>query len=172
MSTNKGTLPRFDFDIQAEQLLAEKYLSGQFPIPLEALAKSMGYDTLFFNGTDPDSKKLKNVSGGIDHTKKRIYINRGEPLVRQRFTLAHEIGHAYLHAEDGNMIDSRRDIDGEPDIKEIEANRFATGLLMPRLEFAKIYFATFGKVRDIAWYFTVSEDAVKIRIKHLRLDRL
>jgi hypothetical protein len=168
--------PYFDDTIsltKAERLLGEKKLSGQFPIPLEALAKSIGYDTVFFDGTDPDSEKIKDVSGAVDHTKKKIYINRAEPLVRQRFTLAHEIGHAYLHAGDGeDVIDFRRDMDGEVDVKEVEANRFAADLLMPILEFTKIYFVLNGKIRDIARYFTVSEDAAKIRIKQLRLDRV
>jgi Zn-dependent peptidase ImmA (M78 family) len=168
--------PHFDAHAgltKAEMLLGEKNLSGQFPIPLEALAKSIGYDTVFFNGADPDSEKIRDVSGAVDHTKKKIYINRADPLVRQRFTLAHEIGHAYLHAGDGeNVIDFRRDMDGEVNVKEVEANRFAADLLMPRLQFAKIYVVAFGKVRDIARYFTVSEDAVKIRIRQLRLDRV
>jgi Zn-dependent peptidase ImmA (M78 family) len=167
--------PYFDDPIsltKAERLLGEKNLSGQFPIPLEALAKSIGYDTVFFNGADPESERLKDVSGAVDHEKKRIYINRAEPLVRQRFTLAHEIGHAYLHANDGDVIDFRRDMDGEVDAKEVDANRFAADLLMPKLAFAKIYFVLYGNVRDIARYFTVSEDTVKIRIKQLRLDRV
>jgi Zn-dependent peptidase ImmA (M78 family) len=58
--------------------------------------------------------------------------------VRQRFTIAHEIGHLLLHEHDQVHVDRgfrvrlRSDISSQgTDRDEMEANRFAAELLMP-----------------------------------------
>src|SRR3712207_456454 len=67
-----------------------------------------------------------------------IGVNRLQPATRQRFTAAHELGHALLH--DGaevhhdeafkvNLRSSRSALGTDP--IEVEANRFAACLLMP-----------------------------------------
>lgn len=68
-----------------------------------------------------------------------VYVSNdaGNPIGRQRFTAAHELGHAVLHrdtmpeqflADTHGMIS---DPDATLDPKEREANRFASELLMP-----------------------------------------
>jgi Zn-dependent peptidase ImmA (M78 family) len=47
-----------------------------------------------------------------------ILLNRNRPSCRQRFSLAHELGHVVLHAYHSEGM-------------EVEANRFAAELLMP-----------------------------------------
>lgn len=71
-------------------------------------------------------------SGQYDSKKREIYINTTEPLQRQRFTIAHELGHCVLN-HDGisdRLVDSN-DYSFADSIKERAANRFATLLLMP-----------------------------------------
>jgi len=80
--------------------------------------------------------------------------------IRDRFTLAHEIGHYYLHSNQGDnpIVATRK---GSTRI-EWEANWFAAELLMPRSEFQRIH----RKLREwpaIACHFKVSVDAVKVR---------
>lgn len=81
----------------------------------------------------------ENTSGIIVRTSPnspaRIYINSNEPIQRQRFTLAHEIGH-YIErqtlARDGNYsFHDRRESDNY-DLHEFYADQFAGALLMPR----------------------------------------
>lgn len=70
-----------------------------------------------------------------------IVINKKHHEKRKRFTLAHELGHIILHAdqlEKGVHVDKanqvlRRDISSSAGIDkmEIEANSFAASLLMP-----------------------------------------
>jgi len=115
---------------------------------------------------------LVDVSGAVDHVARKIYINDSESLGRKRFTLAHEIAHACLHAGDGHVIDYRKNILTPTDKKEVEANRFAADLLMPALMFAKMYFGFYGSVPNLAKYFTVSEDAARVRIKQLGLENV
>lgn len=54
-----------------------------------------------------------------------IVFARSDPGDRQRFTIAHELGHLLLHTPE-------RDRELEPDEAEKEANRFAGALLLPR----------------------------------------
>lgn len=75
----------------------------------------------------------------IKNNQKLVWVNALHQPNRQRFTLAHEVGHHVLHADflqDAVHVDRgilRRDvISGEgTDEREIEANAFASELLMP-----------------------------------------
>lgn len=68
-----------------------------------------------------------------------IFTNTCSRLAREIFTLAHEIGHAVLHMENSaSFIDDAITISGRStDIKEQEANYFASCLLMPEDEVDK-----------------------------------
>jgi len=79
---------------------------------------------------------------------------------RDRFTVAHELGHYFLHALQGNVpiVAYRR---GSTRI-EWEANWFAAALLMPEKEFCKEYEKT-SDIGYVASVFGVSEEAAKVR---------
>jgi Zn-dependent peptidase ImmA (M78 family) len=73
-----------------------------------------------------------------DGEKKVIGINSLDAPRRQRFTIAHEVGHLELHAERDLTVDQtvrvyKRDEVSSmaTDRQEIEANAFAASLLMP-----------------------------------------
>lgn len=78
----------------------------------------------------------------IKNDQKLIWINALHHPNRQRFTLAHELGHHVLHADflqDAVHVDRgilRRDVISSEgtDEREIEANAFASELLMPESE--------------------------------------
>lgn len=78
------------------------------------------------------------------NAKRQIVINKLEPEYRQRFTLAHEIGHIIL----GHTGQSYRTSDLEQyrgtlvRMKEVAANNFAAELIMPR----KLVFKVLNKV--------------------------
>ena len=68
-----------------------------------------------------------------------IVVNRRQPKTRQRFTIAHEIGHYCLdHKRDEIHVDRalglkfRRGTPHGSDPEEIQANAFAAALLMPK----------------------------------------
>jgi Zn-dependent peptidase ImmA (M78 family) len=70
---------------------------------------------------------------------KKIFINSTEPVPRQRFTAAHELGHVFLHSDQGLLVDTAETIyhfrapnhGGGDQTQELEANYFAACLLMP-----------------------------------------
>lgn len=87
---------------------------------------------------------------------------------RQRFTIAHEIAHYLMHSK---QLDFFKDEvffrNGESNIIEIEANRFAAELLMPSEAFSIFIKQKSTLVADIANYFGVSAMAVRIRAQQL-----
>lgn len=63
-----------------------------------------------------------------------LWVNGAEPKVRQRFTLAHELGHAWCKHDGGLLVDSIETLGGKTTTPpEIEANAFAAELLIPRV---------------------------------------
>ncbi|PMC64562.1 hypothetical protein CJ203_04380 [Corynebacterium tuscaniense] len=114
---------------------------------------------------DPD------LSGFIikeEDTDPRIYINAAEPLHRQRFTLAHEIGHlverqSVAGDQDYSFTDYRSN--AGYDLHEFFADEFAGELLMPAEPFIQSL-QRGGKV-GASVEFNVSIPAVQKRIERL-----
>ena len=110
-----------------------------------------------------------------------IGVNSAHANVRQRFTIAHEIGHAVLSARDHLYVDRiarLRDAHSAEgtDPAEIEANAFAAELLMPR-DLLDAHLRRRGgldiydqdDVRRLADDFEVSTQALLIRLSTLDL---
>lgn len=45
------------------------------------------------------SAERQDIAGYIDFDKNTIYVNVDDAPVRQRFTMAHELGHYFLHKD-------------------------------------------------------------------------
>jgi len=101
---------------------------------------------------------------------------------RRRFSVAHELGHLFLHM--GYLIDKDRwsQVGTYVDsvyyrygfnIEEYEANEFAGAFLMPRAEFVQVAnrhrSGDTYQIGPIAEHFKVSADAAKIRGRWLGL---
>lgn len=85
---------------------------------------------------------------------------------RDRFTIAHELGHYFLHSNQGEIsIVAKRLGTGRV---EWEANWFAAALLMPAKSFTE-EFEKNSDVARLAVIFGVSRDAAEIRKKVLAL---
>lgn len=122
-----------------------------------------------------------------------IHIRENVPIIgvnslhhpnRQRFTIAHEIGHLILdkdlishevHVDKGPLLfrrSGKSESTNEIDIIERDANRFAAELTMPKsfLDAALHHHKDVddsGLVKILAQQFKVSEDAMKIRMNNL-----
>lgn len=100
-----------------------------------------------------------------------IRINRHDPDPRQRFTVAHEIGHYLIHRDQigQGIVDDVLYRSTLSDRREAEANRLAADILMPDHLVAEwLDRARALNVEDIPLYladrFRVSEAAMKIRL--------
>jgi IrrE N-terminal-like domain len=115
---------------ESERGIIAPNLAGP-PVAIGRIANLLGIEVL-------SSALPSDISGQIrlrpDDDVYEIKINISDPPVRQRFTVAHEIGHFLLH---------RSEIDGDgitdtilfrsklSDRKETEANKIAAMLLLP-----------------------------------------
>ncbi|PTF65079.1 ImmA/IrrE family metallo-endopeptidase [Staphylococcus chromogenes] len=112
---------------------------------LEEFIESFGIKVFYSN---MDGFEVPSLISGYSIVNKNgapeIVINANEPLPRQRFTMAHEFGHIIMH---WNWLDNRsKGLNKDKyeilfrksplgndysDIKEIQANEFASELLLP-----------------------------------------
>lgn len=102
--------------------------------------------------------------------RKMIFVNDKDIEPRRNFTIAHELGHYFLHIpdDDNGVIISFRGLKNE---REREADIFASELLMPKNlvkeEYDKLPFPT---VSYLASLFNVSKMAMEIKLQEMELD--
>jgi Zn-dependent peptidase ImmA (M78 family) len=116
----------------------------------------------------------------IKENKSYIRFNENEADARQKFTIAHELGHFVLHKDTPLFVDRNEKImfrnlttgTGEAR-KEREANSFAASLLMPQ----KFIERELGKIPPkedtvsyLARIFNVSTQAMSFRLSNLGYD--
>ena len=102
-----------------------------------------------------------------------LWVNGRQPAVRQRFTLAHELGHLRCGHDGSIQVDTFRTLSGkDTDSREVQANAFAAELLVPaaglRAEFADRE-PTLEDVVGIAKRFRVSAQVAIFRLNTLAL---
>ncbi|MBF0305608.1 MAG: ImmA/IrrE family metallo-endopeptidase [Alphaproteobacteria bacterium] len=97
----------------------------------------------------------------------RIYLSPVTSFVRDNFTIAHELGHYFLHS--GSPPGSRQISAGRwgTSLVEQQANRFAAALLMPRARFGEVAKRLNYSLPVLAGRFNVSEQAASFRLKSL-----
>jgi hypothetical protein len=104
-------------------------------------------------------------AGAVESTPTQadIWVNRDDHPLRQRFTLAHEVGHLMLHALGKKHRDTNfAGINWE----EVQANRFAADLLVPVWMLDLAIQSTGGEPRRLARLFDVSEQAMTYRLQN------
>ena len=112
-----------------------------------------------------------NISGVLeyddDKTKKnpKIFINSKITKNRKVFTLAHELGHHFLHEGRKLRLDTLDYSKNDKDTKdESEANYFAASILVPK-EQLDFRLKKGDSIEELASYFGVSESVITNRIK-------
>jgi Zn-dependent peptidase ImmA (M78 family) len=146
------------------------------PVPVDELARAHDAQLSFepFKG---------GISGMLfrDAERKVIGVNASHARTRQRFTIAHELGHLLLHESRPMIVDThvyRRDEVSSMGTKkeEREANAFAAELLMPAAfvqdearELVDQLPSITAKrlVTQLAQRFEVSAQAMEIRLGNL-----
>ena len=125
----------------------------------------------------------ESVSGAILMEDNQVIIgfNPDEPVVRTRFTIAHEIGHFKLHGGGESLfVDKHFYLRDENNTsgkrKEREANAFAAALLMPRFMLKQSINSLLGTsknmtdediVKNLAREYEVSQIAMSYRLSNL-----
>lgn len=113
-----------------------------------------------------------HISGSIRHEEKQgksiwiISINKEHHKNRQRFTLAHELGHYILHKDKNiNKVDTTFFRNENLDPLEYMANEFAAALLMPEDRLRELIDKeNKTNIENLAEIFEVSPAAMKYRV--------
>lgn len=133
----------------------------ELPIPLEKVAGLFSIKVVYYpNFPDYVSGMIVNQDDGFV----AIGVNSKKPKVRQRFTLAHELGHFLLGHEIGEKI--IEELVNKPTDQEREADEFAAELLIPKdfLEKDIKEKLVILKIPELARRYGVSEQAMSIRL--------
>lgn len=144
----------------------DQHWDGTLPTDPVKLARALGV-SVFSAQLGDDTWGM--IIGSDDSAD--IYLDRDQPLVRYRFSCAHELGHYVDHQSDltpgAGYMDSRSDAGaGRPE--EIYANEFAASILMPEAEFREAA-AVDNSLVSLADKFQVSLDAARWRCHHLSI---
>jgi hypothetical protein len=97
-----------------------------------------------------------------------IILNAAEPLVRQRFSLAHEFKHAVDHRFRHELYVDRPGLSAEVQA-ERAADYFAACLLMPRRWLYRAWTDGHQRISELSRMFSVSPQAMGRRLEHLGL---
>jgi Zn-dependent peptidase ImmA (M78 family) len=162
-------------DAANELLERHKILSPPVNVEKIALAEGVSVER---------AALAKDISGFLFRSDSSaiIGVNAKHALVRQRFTIAHELGHLFLKHKcdsevhvDKNFVLKFRDeisVTGE-DPHEVHANNFAACLLMPRRMLVEdVHAREYDLIDDesisqLAHRYNVSVQALMIRLSRL-----
>ncbi|NGO90377.1 MAG: ImmA/IrrE family metallo-endopeptidase [Halomonas sp.] len=120
--------------------------------------------------TDDNGNTLSGCALFDDKTDQFVVkYNPTESPTRQRFTIAHELGHVVLgHVKPGHPKKDRALVYDKMDKDEIAANQFAAEIVIPhKLLKEYVYEEGFYRAADLARLFGVSEQAMYFRMKNL-----
>jgi len=167
--------PSNDPQVSAREVLAKLGIK-KMPVPVEKIAKALGAVVRF----SPLDEELSGM----------VYIKDGVPVIgvnslhhpnRQRFTIAHEIGHLIMHRDmisehvhvDKQFRVLMRDSKSTTGLEEIEvqANQFAAELLIPSSLFdpSEITASDIddsAPLDELAKKFRVSKQMLEYRIRN------
>lgn len=161
---------------EAERVLRDAGIKEP-PVHVERVARRQGAQMRY----EPFRGELSGVLFR-ENGRTIIGVNSLHPKTRQRFTIAHELGHLLLHDNhnlhvDKNFRVERRDLLSAQgiDLKEIQANGFAAELLMPTFMLnhdafeLSLDYESDEIVRRLADKYGVSLQAMIIRLTQLGL---
>lgn len=150
--------------------------ASELPVHAEQIARRLGAQITYesFEG---------EISGMLyrDRGTAVIGVNSRHAPTRQRFTVAHEIGHLLIHKGQPLFIDRFVRVNwrnGESSPEEVQANAFAAGLLMPRALVREAVGHALSRRRDVtpqeivgtlARRFEVSAAAMQYRLINLEI---
>lgn len=167
-------LSKAEIETKADDLRLSSF-ETQTPIDPVKICRKRGIDVRTATFSEEDiSGLIRRFGSGY-----QILVNNSHAYVRQRYTIAHELGHYCLHKDlfdDEELVDRLVDFyrhgpdSSEPSKHraEIQANLFAASLLMPATLVKEAFDLTRNPKR-LAEIFAVSETAMNFRVAALDL---
>lgn len=159
--TSPCNLSYEEIERYANHIASAHNLSQEGPADITRLVEDLGGKIEYADGAES-----LHVNGKGDFVVKVPYFTSS---LRDRFTIAHELGHYFLHYRLPSLKDSQSYGRGGKNRAETEANVFASCLLMPRDQFASIWKNEDGDEWAVSAHFNVSPSAARGRAKILDL---
>lgn len=158
----------------AYEILQEFGNPNEVPIDLERILENIGISARPEDFTDLEKKLNKGHILGLVLSNKQnaiIYYSKNEKLNRQRFTIAHELGHICNHitprSDDYAYIDWRIEEESETEA-ERDANIFAGELLIPIKKLKEVYLSMkYPSSSELAKIFGTSINVMEKRLEYL-----
>jgi hypothetical protein len=159
--------------IQSEADKVRRSLGYKPGDDLAAVVQSLGgriaYRSFWDALTSEDGSIVIRAPGEFE-----IFLSDATSPRRDRFTIAHELGHYFLHyprqrgsIPPGAVMIGRRSATGR---EETEAHWFAAEFLMPSADFTKAWRESRRSLATVATLFDVSTHAAQVRVRSLGLD--
>lgn len=155
------------------QILVDNDMLYKVPVDVISIAKNYGIDVY-------EAEFDNEISGVIRYDNKKekfeIIVNKNNAWVRKRFTIAHELGHYFLHRDmlENNDIHidtlyraSAIQVDEETKEREKEVDYFAGALLMNEKVIEKLIQSY--EISEMAKILDVSYSAMTVRLNILGL---
>jgi len=169
-------IPKY-IEEKAEEILR---VTGQKSAPIDILKCAK------YLGVEVEEAELEEDIFGLLVIKNKLPLiivnSKGHNDNRQRFTIAHELGHFLLHSRDtsffidkGEILTCRRTSDNNfEEAKEKEANDFAVSILLPdrlieREALSAPQESRFNILPYLSNKFQVDESPLGIKLSHLGL---
>lgn len=151
-------------------------------VDVDYIAEMIGIDV------KPENMDDQRISGFLQmktaNGRPIIVVNGSNSNERRRFTVAHELGHYFLHSSQSTHVDDidtaeivmyrNQESSQATHMREIEANQFAAELLMPeRMVAEDLQLQREGNkgmseiVGDLAAQYQVSQAAMTIRLSKI-----
>lgn len=155
--------PRISLAIQEADKLSSRYAAP--PIPVREIAEESGVDVIFSSFGAVGEK----VAGFCDFQAKKLYVNSNDIITRQKFTMAHELGHWILHRDLFETNPTEYSVlprfhKTKNNRFEREANVFAANLLAPSFLLKPV--RGFGAAA-LASIFGVSRTMMEVRLNEI-----
>ena len=139
------------------------------PINVEQIANMLGFKVVPFKFPDSVSGVIRTIN-----QVKAIGVNNKHSKVRQKFTIAHELGH-YLSGHENFSHEEKTFVDKDKKYmdphwrQEEEADEFAAELLMPEFMLKNDVLVNKLDPTALASKYEVSEQAMLIQLVNLKL---
>lgn len=142
--------------------IIEKICAPPAPVDIEELARALGLSIV----THSEMSENGYIFYESSEDSFTIFVNGSQSKAKQRFTIAHEIGHYLLHKNYiiQNTFLDRGTRSGYIDEKEAEADKFASSILMPIDLINQEIDRGLKTIALLAEKLEVSEEALKNRL--------
>ena len=137
------------------------------PLDVKVIAEKFGIKIQYSEMKD----ELSGILSKIEKDGWVIQVNEKHHPNRQRYTIAHELGHFCLHRHLKNIFEDQIFFRGVESCKEEwQANEFASAILMLEDEFREKVRSGKTNIEELAQEFGVSTLALRIRAKNLGMS--